>query len=114
MSHLLPTLSLALSFLLGAIVTKNLSIEISKFNKFFYSWALGIILFTAINYFSCVILSFPNGVILAHIETAVFIVLYFFFFKPKFSFSTYIDSLKQERLLVAVLVVITLLLIALF
>ena len=114
MSSILPVITMILSLILGLIIVQKLSIALTRFSNIFFAIVLGVVLFTAINYLSCLIFSFPEGVILAHIEVTAFILLYFLLYRPKLHFRDYLLSFRQEKLLLVALFFIGILLVLLF
>lgn len=114
MDTIVPIFTLVITTVFGLILIKNLSLEIQKFSAVFFAVALGIIIFTALAYFNCLFFSFPNGLILAHIEISIFILLYFVIIKPKIQILEYMAALRQTKLLIVALFIIGILLIILF
>lgn len=111
---MLSVISLSLALFLGIIVTKKISSIIPKFSEIFFIISLGIILFTAINYFFSLIFSFPTGIIVAQVTILVFILSYILLFKPDLNFSPLLSSLMKEKLLVILMIVIGIVLFMLF
>lgn len=103
---ILPFLTIFLSLLLGHIVTSKLSLEIPKFSKLFYIPSIGIVLFTAISYFFCLLFSFTNGIIVAEIFIFFFEVFYIFVINPILNPLIYFQSIVKEKFLVILLIVI--------
>lgn len=114
MSFVIPVFSLILSFFLGIIVTKKLTIPIPKFSFLFFEIALGIILFTAVNYFSSLLFSFPNGIIVGQSSIVFLIIIYLFYNKFSYNFNLALKALFQEKFLIACLIGIGVILAFLF
>src|SRR5437016_387068 len=114
MSYILPFLSLMLAILLGVIVTKRLSIFIPKFTELFFIIVLGTILFTAINYFSSLIFSFPLGIIICQSLILVFVSIYIFYFRTDLNPFPYFREIFKEKLLFVLLIAIGIILLILF
>lgn len=114
MSLFFPTFSLLISFILGAIVTKKLTIGIPKFSLIFFELTLGIILFTAVNYFSSLLFSFPNGIIIGQTSIILFEIFYLLRYKPNFNPIRTLQALLREKVLLICLIGIGSILILLF
>ena len=99
---------------MGVIVTKRLSITIPKFSEISYIVSLGIILFTAINYFSSIIFSFPTGIYIAHFIVILFEIFYFLKYKINLNFLPCLQNLFKEKLLFILTIIIGLILFTLF
>ncbi|MBI2337803.1 hypothetical protein HYU95_01335 [Candidatus Daviesbacteria bacterium] len=115
MSLLFPVFSLLISFLLGAIVTKRVSLEIPGFSRLFFTLILGIILFTSINYFSSLLFSFPKGIIVGQGSIIALLLFYLlYYYKPDFKDLFPFRDLLQQKLLLVCIGIIGIILIALF
>lgn len=107
-------MSLLLSFILGFIVTKKLSASIPKFSIIFFASSLGIILFTAINYFSSLIFSFSTGIIITQIIILIFEISYLLYFRINLNPLPYFYSIYKEKPLFNLIIIIGTILLILF
>lgn len=114
MTFYLPAISLLISIILGAIVTKKITIEIPKFSYLFFIITLGIILFTSINYFSSLIFSFPKGIIIGQTGIVIFEVFYLIRNKSRFNIILSLAALFREKLLVVCIILISIPLVIIF
>ena len=111
---ILPILSLIEILILGAIITKGLSIKIPSFSFPFFVISLGSLIFTAINYFCSLLFSFPNGIIIGQFLLLGFEIIYLYFYRPRIDLINICRNLIRERYLLFLLLFIGIILISLF
>src|SRR3989344_4707693 len=111
---ILPIFSLIEILILGAIITKGLSIKIPSFSFPFFVISLGSLIFTAINYFCSLLFSFPNGIIIGQFLLLGFEIIYLYFYRPRIDLINICRNLIRERYLLFLLLFIGIILISLF
>lgn len=100
--------------MLGVIVTNKLSLQLPRFSLLFFQLILGIIIFTAVNYYTTLVFSFPKGIVIGQILIVIFELFFIFRKRIYLSFIQNLKSLVRERLLLVCLFTIGAFLVALF
>lgn len=112
---LIPFLSLLLSLLLGVIIAERLSFKPRNFEWFAFVIPLGLIMFTLVNYLSCLIFSFPKGILIAQTILALSELIYLIRHKYLLKKTLfYFKSFLFEKYLIILSSILGLILVALF